>query len=258
MLYQGIIGGGSSPVEPEDLSPVLLWTNPSPTSEFASERKVELNLTDYTGVIIEFRYTNEDDFVCNRTYVKKVDILNKKLTDNSNVYFGGGCGYRNPSGSWASRGRIISSVDDTGVTFGSGGYANSAADSFLIPIRIYGVKEYVVDSNLGGEIETLAFENYHASNYKAQGSKLSTITKNGKLIIIVEYYTINTDITPVTTISVNGINQTLTPTTNKKSSYNKIFTCELYELNVEKNDNVNVSVNGVEDNSQAMLYIGLV
>ena len=144
MLYQGIIGGGSSPVEPVDLSPVLLWTNPSPTSEFAGQ-KVELDLTDYSGIIVEFRYTNDVDFVCNRTYVKKVDILNKKLTDDSNAYFGGGCGYTSTSDSWASRGRIISSVDNTGVTFGSGGYANSVANSFIIPIKIYGVKEYVVE-----------------------------------------------------------------------------------------------------------------
>ena len=182
MLYQGIIGEGSSPVEPEDLSPVLLWTNPSPTSEFAAERKVELDLTNYTGVIIEFKYTNDDDFVCNRTYVKKVDILNKKLTDNSNVYFGGGCGYTSSSGSWASRGRIILSVDNSGVTFGNGGYANSAANSFLIPIRIYGVKEYVVEPVVGDLLWTNARPNAELGRTEIPGnfSKYKSIIVKAK------------------------------------------------------------------------------
>ena len=69
MLYQGIIGGGSSPVEPVDLSPVLLWTNPSPTSEFAAQT-VSLDLTEYNGVIVEFnKSTNNQKLEIGRAHV---------------------------------------------------------------------------------------------------------------------------------------------------------------------------------------------
>ena len=69
MLYQGIIGGGSSPVEPVDLSPVLLWTNPSPSTEFAAQT-VSLDLTEYAGVIIEFHQNNTQSYGT-RTHIKK-------------------------------------------------------------------------------------------------------------------------------------------------------------------------------------------
>ena len=131
MLYQGIIGGGSSPVEPVDLSPVLLWTNPSPTSQFAGQ-KVSLNLTDYAGVIVEF---NSDSYgiFSSRSYLKKNEEINTS-------YFGAGFAKDTEGGV----GRRYT-INDTGVTFENGYYLKNSNNGVMIPTKIYGVKEYVVE-----------------------------------------------------------------------------------------------------------------
>ena len=124
MLYQGIIGGGSSPVEPADLSPVLLWTNPNPTENF-SNQKISLNLTEYEGVLVEF----------NSIVPSPVGTL--------------GCAYFTKNGNYNQMGAYISSdtgasgrnvvVDDTGVNFNVMLHADQ-----VVPLKIYGVKKYVV------------------------------------------------------------------------------------------------------------------
>ena len=126
MLYQGIIGGGSSPVEPEDLSPVLLWTNPSPTSEFAAQT-ISLNLTEYVGVIVEFYHGDTHQYVSSRVYVKK--------TDNFSNKFGGGFVVD------AAYAKNILALNNEGIQFDNGSPNNTSC----IPYKIYGVKEYVVE-----------------------------------------------------------------------------------------------------------------
>ena len=130
MLYQGIVGGGSSPVEPEDLSPVLLWTNPSPTSAFAAQT-VSLDLTNYIGVIVDF--INDDvNYTRSRVYAKKSDSFSS---------FPIGAGYVSSTNAYS---RNIVNVSDTGVQF-SDAATTSAQNQFVIPFKIYGVKEYVVE-----------------------------------------------------------------------------------------------------------------
>lgn len=129
MLYQGIIGGGSSPVEPEDLSPVLLWTNPNPTTNFAAQT-VSLDLTDYSGVIVEINKSGTSQILTTRVYAKK--------TDDFSVF---GCGYIAD----VSIARNILAVNDTGVQFG----AVNTGTEVCIPYKIYGVKEYVVEPVVG-------------------------------------------------------------------------------------------------------------
>ena len=131
MLYQGIIGGGSSPVEPVDLSPVLLWTNPSPTSEFDAQ-KISLDLTEYAGVIIEYYTNSTDQTICSRVYVKKDDTRN-------------GAGFFDSTYNYC---RNVT-IDNTGVTFTVAKYKQyETINASILPYKIYGVKEYVVDSNL--------------------------------------------------------------------------------------------------------------
>ena len=139
MLYQGIIGGGSSPVEPVDLSPVLLWTNPSPASNFAAQT-VSLDLTEYAGVIIEYNLSTEDLFPISRIYVQKNDNFYQKPP----YYFG--CG----SGAERAISRGVSQINDEGIAFldeitGLSDHNNN----LLIPSKIYGVKKYVVEPNYG-------------------------------------------------------------------------------------------------------------
>lgn len=132
MLYQGIIGGGSSPVEPENLSPVLLWTNPSPTSEFAA-KTVSVDLTNYEGVIVEYEESTSISEIISRVYCKR----------NENIRFG--CGYTFDS---SARSRNLS-INDNGVTFSDAYIQTEKNNTYLVPVKIYGVKEYVVEPNYG-------------------------------------------------------------------------------------------------------------
>lgn len=136
MLYQGIIGGGSSPVEPVepvDLSPVLLWTNPSLSGDFAAQ-KVSVDLTDYVGAIIEYTSRSAAS-ITSRAFVKKSDALNTLFGSG---YYDGGNGH----------GRNITAIDDSGITFGNNYYSSTENNGFVKPYKIYGVKEYVVEPAL--------------------------------------------------------------------------------------------------------------
>ena len=148
MLYQGIIGGGSSPVEPVDLSPVLLWTNPSPTTEFAGQT-VSLDLTEYAGVIVEFITSAGTNVLGSRLYCKK--------TDN---YGNLGAGFVSDNGC----ARNVLSVNNTGIEFGNALIATSQTNNLVVPIKIYGVKEYVVEP-VGTQMGIYAYGNNTSEQY---------------------------------------------------------------------------------------------
>lgn len=145
MLYQGIIGGGSSPVEPVDLSPVLLWTNPSPTSEFTAQT-VSLDLSEYAGVIVEFYHGDNQQYVSSRVYVKK--------TDNFSNKFGGGFVVD------AAYAKNILALNNEGIQFDNTNPNNTAC----IPYKIYGDKEYVVEP-VGTQMGIYAYGNNASEQY---------------------------------------------------------------------------------------------
>ena len=166
MLYQGIIGGGSSPVEPVDLSPVLLWTNPSPTSEFASQT-ISLDLTEYVGVIVEFITTAGTNALGSRLYCKK--------TDN---YGNLGAGFTSDNG----HARNVLSVNNTGIEFGNALVATSQTNNSVVPIKIYGVKEYVVEPVVGDLLWTNASPNAELGRTEIPGdfSKYKSVIVKAK------------------------------------------------------------------------------
>lgn len=118
-------GGG------EDLEPVLLWTNPSPSSVFNAQT-VSLDLSEYAGVIIEFYEHTDQNKIATRVYIKKDDDLST---------FGAGLYSSNYSNSIS---RNITGVSNAGVTFGIAHHGPSDLALYCIPFRIYGVKSYVV------------------------------------------------------------------------------------------------------------------
>lgn len=141
MLYQGIIGGGSSPVEPvEPMEPVLLWTNSDVSSGFPAQ-KISLDLTNYVGVIIEFcQFYGDATKLASRAYIKKTDVL----YDDTNIF---ASGFQSISGETltGTLARGIKAIDNTGITFGTASNGNVAYDNNNIPTKIYGVQEYVVE-----------------------------------------------------------------------------------------------------------------
>lgn len=109
----------------------LLWTNPSPTADFAAQT-ISLDLSDYDEIEIEARHTPSLNAYC------KV-----KVGDDGYMYApelsGTGTGYvQNVARKFT--------VSSSGIVFGGGYYtygSNSSAtasNSKLVPIRIYGIK----------------------------------------------------------------------------------------------------------------------
>lgn len=137
MLYQGIIGGGSSPVEPVDLSPVLLWTNPNPTSAFDGQT-VSLDLTEYAGVLVEFNWSESNSVLSSREYIKKGETLNGI----------GAVGATSSSDRYAR----ATTVNSNGVTFLNASNGSEVGNNQPIPYKIYGVKEYVVEPVAAGNV----------------------------------------------------------------------------------------------------------
>ena len=165
MFYHSLTGnGGTTPTE--DLEPVLLWTNPSPTSDFTAQT-VSLDLSDYAGVIVEFIKSTTSNKINTRLYAKK--------NEDVDGIFGAGSYYVKGDSNTA---RGIS-VTDTGVTFAEG-YGNmSLNNKTSIPIRIYGVKNYVVEPQIGNLLWTNPAP---AASFGAQ--KISVDLSNAKGVII--------------------------------------------------------------------------
>ena len=137
MFYHALTGNGGT----EDLSPVLLWENSNPTAAFAAQT-ISLDLTDYVGVIIEFFQSAAENALRTRIYVKKTDT----------VQFGSG--FRSDGGGQiGASGRNVT-INDSGVEFTDGvaGWSVTSVTTLntdVIPYRIYGVKSYVVEPQIG-------------------------------------------------------------------------------------------------------------
>lgn len=115
--------------------PVLLWENPSPTSEFVGQT-ISLDLTDYAGVIIEFNHGHLTPILVSRSYLKKDEVIDTN-------YFGAGHAKTNEG----ALGRRYN-INNSGVVFENAYNLSSVDNGAMIPIKIYGVKNYVVNSNL--------------------------------------------------------------------------------------------------------------
>ena len=108
---------------------VLLWTNSNPSSNFAAQ-KVSIDLSNYDGVIIEFR-SKRDNKLLNITKLGKNELVENFGSGNTNN---------------ESRTRNINAIDDTGITF-SDGYLNGIANSgHVIPNKIWGYREYMKET----------------------------------------------------------------------------------------------------------------
>ena len=107
---------------------VLLWTNSKPTVEFTN-KKIDIDLTSYDGVIVEFRKSTgaEDSTISGRTKAPKGN------------YTDFGSGYINVD--YKGRGREITVVDNSGVTFSAGG-GDVKNNTLMIPTTIYGYRQY--------------------------------------------------------------------------------------------------------------------
>lgn len=102
----------------------LLWTNPSPTSDFAA-RTVEVDLSDYDAVDVVFKNY--------KTSNPGRMIRCKKGGDALNI--------QNAGDGTNSRWRyFVAKSDNTGVQFYDGYYGSTVNNAYSVPYQIYGIK----------------------------------------------------------------------------------------------------------------------
>lgn len=158
MFYHAINGEGTGPVPPvEDLSPVLLWTNPNPITAFAAQT-IALDLSEYDSFIVEYIVSTETD--------TPLSFYGKKNSSYNNWTGIGGLN----GGSTNARGRGITNINDTGITFSDSYEGSSVNNKQYIPNKIYGVKEYVVEPK--GPIEIVGA--YHIGTVSPTGGTTHT------------------------------------------------------------------------------------
>lgn len=119
----------------------LLWTNSSPTTNFNAQT-IELDLTNYDGVIVEFASTVRETL---GVYTSRI-----KVAKNVSGAIGGGF-----TTSTFGVARGVTSVTNSGVVFNDA-HASNKDNSYMIPIKIYGYKQYETGS-IAGEAGSVSF-----------------------------------------------------------------------------------------------------
>ena len=127
--FHAIYGkGGVSPEPAGDIHgevQTLLWTNSSPTNEF-SPQKISLDLSNYDGVIIEVSNGTTHSNGCLAKIPKDNPLtLGTGVTESVNAIS-----------------RNITAIDNTGITFDAGKNGGDVANQFMIPVNIWGYKQY--------------------------------------------------------------------------------------------------------------------
>lgn len=105
-------------------APELLWTNASPTSQFAAQT-VSLNLANYASVIIEVKFST-GTAKYSKTLMNVGEQNNVCVTSNQKTHLDTDA-YRNAN------------VSNTGIVF-STAVSGSTSALYAIPTRIWGVK----------------------------------------------------------------------------------------------------------------------
>lgn len=109
--------------------PTLLWSNESPTSNFAAQT-VELDLSGYSHVLIENSVTSGSS----NTYIRRTELFQKGFTATM---------FNASHFTWMCSRRAT--VSDTGIVFTTGkyGYVGESGQGdgtqYCIPTKIYGV-----------------------------------------------------------------------------------------------------------------------
>lgn len=102
--------------------PTLLWTNSSPTSAFPAQT-ISLDLTDYDGILIEYRRYTSNPTITSRCYINKGETLY-------------GAGLSTYPAAMVRK----TTVNNNNVVFDSGIESAITNNNGAIPTRIWGVK----------------------------------------------------------------------------------------------------------------------
>ena len=100
----------------------LLWENSSPKVNFGN-KKIELDLSTYDGIIVEY-LDNSSSSV--QTIISRLKV-GKNITNNYGAGF--------VSGVESGVARNITAVDDTGVTLGNA-FSSTEKNAYVIPAKI--------------------------------------------------------------------------------------------------------------------------
>ena len=118
------VGGGGTGTTSDTIMD-LLWTNPSPSANFAAQT-ISLDLSDYVAAIVVPKLAPSSGSM------RKPVICYKGMQTS--------CFEPNGGTNYLTRGVTVS---NTGVEFGVGSYNGSTNNTYWIPVYIYGLKESI-------------------------------------------------------------------------------------------------------------------
>ena len=113
-----------SPAAAGGFSVTTIWTNPSPTSTYASQTLV-VDLSAYKMLIVQFKQANNIDIYSYA--VNMIDGTEHMVTTSSKT----GTAYTY---------KRTMKCSSTGIVFSSGYRSTSAGAAYMVPYRIYGIK----------------------------------------------------------------------------------------------------------------------
>lgn len=120
----GKFSGGANASEEQTSLFTLLWTNASPTSNFAAQT-VTLDLSEYSFVLVLFRHSTSADVTATLSGMTNVGGSARLLTGSAET---------NRIGIRTAR------AETDGVVFSSCTFNNATNNGIIIPYQIWGVK----------------------------------------------------------------------------------------------------------------------
>lgn len=120
--------------------PILLWENPSPTTEYTGGTPLSgTDIANYDWVIIEFKYSRSDNNI--RYIIKEI---NKQSTSTTGWYSSGqvlGFAGSNSADGYANTYVRSVSVNAGGISFSPAKYFpdNTVNNGGMIPLKVWGV-----------------------------------------------------------------------------------------------------------------------
>ena len=110
----------------------LLWTNPNPSSNFAAQ-SVEVDLSNYDKFMILTNWSTSNSLNFSAQIFEPTTEITQFLFVTSG-------GTASSSASRSGVRRFSYSITNHAISFQAGYYNSSSNNSYLIPVKIYGLK----------------------------------------------------------------------------------------------------------------------
>lgn len=125
-----------------DKPPTLLWTNPNPSSSFASQT-VPLDLSKYKSFCIKYKPISTATTYIYAFYAMGDDVSVTSTNRGYPTIIGGAYGNTSRLNGLLRNIKITT----TGIEFGTGYFGDGSGTQYAIPLEIYGIEAQIYPDN---------------------------------------------------------------------------------------------------------------